>query len=205
MSLAREHDLKVVVIGGYAVRAYTKIRPRYTKDIDLATKNEDLPRLRKILERLKYAVRDRPHGLSGYRKVRGVAITVNAIIEEIKAKERRINSFYPQVGLSFKAEVASIEDLLILKTKLWRERDIIDVCLLILDSFDLIDLEKLKQRLDQRQLYQDFSRSVKKLLNLIGTRKFHAIWQDLIRRKIRKEEETELWKKLNELTKSLEP
>lgn len=195
--MSRKHNLKVVVIGGYAVRAYTKTRPRYTKDIDLATKNEDLPRLRKILEKLKYAVRDRPHGFSGYRKVRGVAITVNAIIEDVKAKERTIKSFYPQVGLSFKAKVASIEELLISKTKLWRERDIIDVCLLILDSYDLIDLEKLKQRLDQR--------SIKKLLNLIGTRKLHDIWQDFMRRKIGKEEETELWKKLNQLTKSLEP
>lgn len=200
MKLAREQGLRVVTIGGYAVRAYTKTRSRYTKDIGLAVREEtELPRLRMMLERAGYAVRDRPHGLSGYRRVRGVSITVNAIVEDVESQERTISSFYPQVPLSFKAKVSSIEDLMILKTKLWRERDIVDTCLLIPESFDLIDMEQLRKRLHQKQFHSGFIGSMKKLLDLIGTKKFHDVWEDFMRRKIRKDEETELWRKLNEL------
>lgn len=203
--LAGQRGLKVAVIGGYAVRAYTQRRLRYTKDIDLAVKSEkDLPKLRGILAKIGYEVKERPHGLSGYRKVRGVAIVVNAIVEDVKIEKRNINSFYPKTGLSIKASVACIEDLLISKTKVWRERDIIDTCLLILDSSGLIDAKKLKKRLDKKQFYQGFLNSSKKLLGLIGTKKFHAVWKDFVRRKIRKEEEKELWKDLNQLVKGLQ-
>jgi chemotaxis regulatin CheY-phosphate phosphatase CheZ len=41
------------------------------------------------------------------------------------------------------------------------------------------------------------------MLDLIGTRKFHVLWEDFMKKKIDKEEEKELWKKLNELVKSI--
>lgn len=196
--------MKVIVIGGYAVRAYTQTRPRYTKDIDLAVQKErDLPKLKGIMRSVGYTLRDRPHGFSGYRKVRGVAITVNAIIESIKSQQRTISSFYPEVNITLKARVASIEDLLVLKTRLWRERDIIDVCLIILDSFDIIDSKRLKERVKRKQFYLGFINSIKKLLNLIGSKKFHNVWEDFMRRKIKKEEERELWSKLNKLLTSI--
>lgn len=199
--LASAQSLKPVVIGGYAVRAYTRTRIRYTKDIDLALpRREESTKLRGILARLGYSITEKPYGLSGYRKVRGVAIVVNTIIDDVWAEEKEIKSFYP-VGISIKANVSSIEDLLILKSRVWRERDIIDLCLLLLESFNSINVERLKQRLRSKDFYQGFQNSLKRLLNLIGKKKFHLVWEDFMGRKIEKGEEEELWKKLNELNK----
>ena len=149
LELARKEGLTIAIIGGYAVRAYTKEMLRYTKDIDLIVKRKDLPKLRWILGKLGYSIRGKPYGLSGYKKVSGVAIVINAGIGKIRSVKRMIRPFYSQVSIEFKARVASIEDLLILKMLVGRERDLVDICLLILDSFDLINSKKLKLILEE--------------------------------------------------------
>lgn len=68
------------------MRAYTNKTLRHTKDIDLAvSKKKDIQELKGILRKIGYSVSERPHGLSGYRKERGEAIVVNAIVEDVKS------------------------------------------------------------------------------------------------------------------------
>jgi len=52
---ARNFGIDLIVIGGYAVRAYTEPRSwRFTKDIDFITTRKDLTALRGVFELLKY-------------------------------------------------------------------------------------------------------------------------------------------------------
>jgi len=67
--------------------------------------------------------------------------------------------------------LASVEEVVMLKTKLWRERDIIDVCLIILDSFDSMEMKKLKEKLRARQFHEGFIASLKRLLDLQGIKR----------------------------------
>ncbi len=53
---AKDWGLKIIVIGGYAVRAYT-IGYRYTKDIDMIVNKEKTGRFTGLLNGLKYKVK----------------------------------------------------------------------------------------------------------------------------------------------------
>jgi len=203
VKLAKQESLGLVVVGGYAVRAYTNKTLRHTKDIDLAvSKKEDIQELKGILRKIGYSVNERPHGLSGYRKERGEAIVVNAIVEDVKSVRANIKSLYNEEILH-NIPVASLEDTLIMKANLWRDRDIIDVCLIVLDSFNLMDINKLGKRLNIKNFHEGFLASLKKLLELQGTKRFRAVWQDLMGRKITKQEERTLWQRLSCLAKEL--
>lgn len=52
---AKEFGIDLVLIGGYAVRAFTNERSwRFTKDIDFVTTRKDLTALRGVFNLLKY-------------------------------------------------------------------------------------------------------------------------------------------------------
>ncbi|MCD6381168.1 MAG: hypothetical protein J7L50_02450, partial [Candidatus Odinarchaeota archaeon] len=121
----------------------------------------------------------------------------------LRSQERVISPLFSEIALSVKARVSSIEDLLILKIEVWRERDIIDVCLLLLDSFEKIDIKSLSARLQEEKLHQRFVKILKSLLDMQGSRRFHEVWESFMGRKIRKQEERELWQRLNKLLEQL--
>lgn len=92
---------------------------RYTKDIDIAVpKPADIPKRKSVLERANYFVKVRPHGLSGYKKIDGVPIVVNTIVERVKSVKKTVAPFYPEELGQVKVNVASFEDTLILKALL---------------------------------------------------------------------------------------
>jgi len=64
---AEKWRIKLVLIGGYAVRAYTK-GYRFTKDIDLVTTKEALGNLKALLKFLGYSSRDTEFGVAGSKK-----------------------------------------------------------------------------------------------------------------------------------------
>jgi hypothetical protein len=55
--LARKQGIKLVIIGGYAVAAYTR-GYRYAKDIDLVADKPTVGKLKGLLKSLGYSVRD---------------------------------------------------------------------------------------------------------------------------------------------------
>lgn len=198
----KKEGAKAVVIGGYAVRAYTSTRLRYTRDIDLViASEEDLQKLRFVLAKEGYIFKKRPHGLSGFKRCAGIPIVLNVSVGEMESEKKTIKSFYGSETIS--VDVASIEELLAMKIGAGRERDIIDVCILILESYELINLEKLKKLLSGRGIRKEFLKSLKHLLDLIGTKSLRVVWHEFIGRKITKKEEEELWKRLSYLTKNL--
>jgi len=160
LGLAQRASLDVVVIGGYAVRAYTTVLKRFTKDIDLAVPDVgSLEKLRGILETLGFQTRRTFFGgVTGYMKEKGISIVVNAIVSNVEGSVMRIEPYYPG-NPSIEARVACLEDVLISKLQLLklpeeerREKDLIDVVLLLLSSCDLISAERLQERLREREV-----------------------------------------------------
>lgn len=202
---ASQQKVRIAVIGGYAVRAHAKAKMRYTKDIDLAVpKLEDLPKLKRVLQRADYLVRKRPHGLSGYKKIHGIAIVVNATVEEVKRVKRMVVPFYHDKSKPIRVNVASLEDTLILKTLLWRDRDIVDVCLLLLSSSGSIDTNQLRFRLQRKSGLPQFTVHLRQLLDFVGSKRLHIVWREYMGRKMDRSEETELWKRVGQLIEVLE-
>lgn len=203
MEASEASRLKPIIIGGYAVRAYTKTHFRYTNDIDLIVRStKELSRLKFVLKKIGYRIRERPHGLSGFRRTRGVPIVINVRVEEMASEKREITPFYPEIE-PIKVRVASIEDILISKARTKRDMDIIDFCILLLDSFESLNYEELKKKLEESSLYSTFLSFTKDTTDLVGTKKFHDTWESFIGKKMKREDEKEIWVKLTALTKNL--
>ena len=65
---ARKLGIGLVLIGGYAVAAYTR-GYRYTKDIDLVADKPTIGRLKGLLSGLGYSIRDTEFGIAGSKRV----------------------------------------------------------------------------------------------------------------------------------------
>jgi len=79
---AERWDIKIALIGGYAVQAYTR-GCRFTKDIDLVTTRESEGRLRALLRLLNYKPRETEFGLAGSKHVNGDKIDLHISIGRI--------------------------------------------------------------------------------------------------------------------------
>lgn len=81
---AERWDIKIAVIGGYAVQAYTR-GYRFTKDIDLVTTRESEGRLRALLTSLNYELRETEFGLAGSKSInedrRDLYISIGRILD----------------------------------------------------------------------------------------------------------------------------
>lgn len=196
------YDISVTVIGGYAVRSYTPRTMRYTKDIDLVVNPEDLPQLKAVLKRLGYDISDRPHGLTTFRRAGRTPISVNVGEEAVDSQHRTIDPYYDFDPIE--VQVATIEDLLVLKAEAGRERDLIDICTLFLDSFDQIDMLTLRRKADDRGIRATLLEHVKFLLDASGSTNFRKTWQDFMGRQIEREEETMLWQRLTTVKDAFE-
>ncbi|MEM2912494.1 MAG: hypothetical protein QW146_08330, partial [Candidatus Bathyarchaeia archaeon] len=72
---AKNFGIGLIVIGGYAVRAYTESRSwRFTKDIDFVTTKRDLTALRGVFELLKYGFDQTDFGVKGSKKINNESI-----------------------------------------------------------------------------------------------------------------------------------
>ncbi|MGI0079497.1 MAG: hypothetical protein ACRECH_07725 [Nitrososphaerales archaeon] len=70
----RKLRLGLLLVGGYAVAAYTR-GYRYTKDIDLIAGMQSLGKLRGLLNDLGYSIRNTEFGIAGSGTVKLIDLT----------------------------------------------------------------------------------------------------------------------------------
>jgi hypothetical protein len=70
LEAARKEGIRLLIIGGYAVGAYTR-GYRYTKDIDLVADKPTLGKLKGLMRELDYSIRDTEFGIAGKKKLNG--------------------------------------------------------------------------------------------------------------------------------------
>lgn len=75
---ADKFGMKLAVIGGYAVRAYTR-GYRYTKDIDAVIQNEDRGGLVALLKSLGYDIRKTEFGIASSKKPTRASLTCTSL------------------------------------------------------------------------------------------------------------------------------
>jgi len=184
---AKKWKIKLAVIGGYAVQAYTRAY-RFTKDIDLVTTREGLWKFKSLLRDLGYTSRDTKFGIAGSKPFNEDFINIHISVGKIfdmstgftypvsqklfnNAKKLAIAGYYEaSKQLACSAPVIDIETLLLLKLiPVGREKDTVDVLALLLDKKEEINLanlvNKIKQNIALRQhiiaqlrTYADFVR-----------------------------------------------
>jgi len=162
LQAARELGIKLVLIGGYAVAAYTR-GYRYTKDIDLVADKPAVGRLKGLLKSLSYSIRKTEFGLAGSKRLNkgfiDLHISVGRIYDVSTGKEYPVDSSlfknakhltvkgYISKTSSLKAPVVDLETLIVLKTMtVGRDKDTMDLLSLFRDRRDDIDKSLVAER-----------------------------------------------------------
>ncbi len=178
----KDWGLKIVVIGGYAVRAYT-VGYRYTKDIDMIVNKEERGRFTGLLNGLKYKVKKTKFGITGTKKIDGGDIKLHISIGQVydestgntypvtddtfkKSKTLEVSGFYERRSLKFMVLVVSIEELIILKLMMKaREKDVVDLIGLFKDKMEEINVKTFADSCRSARVDEHISSQI---LNFIG-------------------------------------
>lgn len=168
LQAAHRQGVRLVIIGGYAVAAYTR-GYRYTKDIDLVADTPTLAKLKGLLKDREYAIRDTEFGIAGKKKLNGgfidLHISVGKIYDISTGKEYPVDSSffrnarrlavrgYVSKATSLKAAVVELETLIVLKTMTrGRDKDAVDLISLLRDKRDELNLQTVAERTESAGL-----------------------------------------------------
>jgi hypothetical protein len=147
---AQNQDVRLVIIGGYAVAAYTR-GYGFTKDIDLVADRPTLGKLMGLLKTLGYVIRETGFGIAGNKKLNGAFIHMHISVGRIydistgkkyhvnaslfrNAKDLIVKGYIPKTT-SLRAAVVELEALVILKIMpVGRGKDAVDLLSLLRDK-----------------------------------------------------------------------
>jgi len=96
---SKKLGIRLVLIGGYAVGAYTR-GYRYTKDIDLVADKPAIGKLKGLLSSLGYSTRDTEFGLAGSKRLNQEFIDLHISVGKIH--DVSTNKDYPVNSTLFK-------------------------------------------------------------------------------------------------------
>jgi hypothetical protein len=218
LEAGRKQSIKLVIIGGYAVAAYTR-GYRYTKDIDLVADKPALGKLKGLLKSLSYSIRDTEFGIAGSKKLNGgfidLHISVGKIYDLSTGKEYPVDSSffrnakrltvrgYMSKNSSLKAAVVDLETLVILKTMpVGRDKDTVDLLSLLRDKKKEIDLEVLAQRIKATGLNMHLLERIRDYAKRLREDELDQVWFDMTATRLpftEKREIAKLFAKLVEL------
>lgn len=210
---SKEYGLKLVVIGGYAVRAYTR-GYRLTKDIDCVIPKEGIAGLRALLDSLGYGVRETEFGLAGKRGIDGGFIDLHISVGDVfdastnrtysadkdtfgNSKLLEISGFYKETKTKVKAYVIPMEELMILKLMTrGRDKDIVDIIALLADKGADMDIGYLVECCSKRGLNRHIRDNINSLIGSIKMKVADSTWSAVTGRPL-------MWKDRNQATKLL--
>jgi len=192
---ARKQGIKLVIIGGYAVAAYTR-GYRYTKDIDLVADKPELGKLKGLLKSLDYTVRDTDFGIAGAKKLNGgfidLHMSVGKIFDVSTRKEYSIDSSffknarrltvrgYISRTTTLKAPIVELETLVVLKTMtMGRNKDVIDLLSLLRDKRHDINLTVLAQRTRSVDLTAHLLDRMRDYARRLRDGEFDKVWVEM--------------------------
>jgi len=219
---AKDWGIRLVVIGGYAVRAYTK-GYRFTKDIDLVTTKQALGKLKGLLQYLGYEYRETEFGIAGSKKFNEGFIDLHISIERIldistgiaipvtkdlfkEAAELEVKGYYPESkDLALKTKVVSLELLLLLKLiPVGREeKDYIDIFALLINKGNDIDLNKISEKCEQYNLRDHLLSQLRKYADFISKWEMRKTWFSITGLRVTQVEEREALKFIRKLMEVL--
>lgn len=176
-------DLMLVIIGGYATRAYTTPEHwRFTKDIDFVISKSNLGTLKSFLKQKGYKIRPTGFGLVGSKKIDDSSIELHISVDKIadistgkeylippdffkKAKKTEIKaSFEENSYLDTTVLVAAIEDCLVMKLITERERDHFDALSMLFDSYELFNIQRFVRNCNYSKLQKHIKMRAREIL-----------------------------------------
>ena len=212
--------LRLVLIGGYAVRAYTR-GYRYTKDIDFIAK-EKTGELTGLLKSLGYGVREKDFMLAGKKRLNGGFVDMHISVGDVF--DVSTNTRYPITDQVFddsqvldisgyhdearkikvKAPVVSLEDLMILKLMTrGRDKDEVDLISLLTDRWGDLDPAKMAGKCRGAGLSKHIREGALNLMALIRSGRARKTWLSWTGQALMRKTETELIRHLRQMEETL--
>ena len=192
---AYKQGIKLVIIGGYAVAAYTR-GYRCTKDIDLVADMPTLGKLKGLLKGLGYAIRDTEFGIAGKKKLDGgfidLHVSVGKVYDVSTGKEYPVDSsFFKKAGrltirgyiskaTSLKAPVVELETLIVLKTMpIRRDKDAVDLISLLRDRRKELNLKAVAERAKSAGLTEHLLERIRDYAKKLRENDLDRVWFDM--------------------------
>lgn len=195
---AKLWDVKVGVMGGYAVSAYA-MGPRgrrFTKDLDFLMTRESLGRLKGLLKSLGYPWQETRFGISGsksldegeiklhisvdevYDETSGKSYPISAqLLEEIQKNKLIIQAYTTECSkYNTTAPVIILEDLLIAKLMTLRSKDRVDAVSLLIDRYDDLNGNAFKEKCQHSRLHNHIRSQLNDLHIRVRRRIFDVEW-----------------------------
>ena len=215
LQAARKLGIKLVLIGGYAVAAYTR-GYRYTKDIDLVADKPAVGRLKGLLKSLSYSIRDTEFGLAGSKRLNkgfiDLHISVGRIYDVSTGKEYPVDSplfrnakrltvkGYIAKTSSLRAPVVDLDTLIVLKTMtVGREKDTVDLLSLFRDRKGGIDVTLVAERAKAADLVEHLLDRIRDYARRLREGELDEVWFNMTATRLPHTEKREIVSLLSKL------
>jgi len=222
-SESKKFGVDLLIIGGYAGKAYTlKGSWRSTKDMDFVTIKKSIPALHKILKPLGYTLNVTGFGIKGIKKINKNDIKLDIAVDKIidssgSGKEYPlpddifkksvamdiVESYEENKGLSVKARIAPIEDIILMKLMTERDKDHFDAIAIISDSFDKINILRLAKICKESGLNNHIKFRLETILADTKRGITKKLWKSWTEKEFRRKQETVLKDRLGMLIEGI--
>jgi hypothetical protein len=222
LAILEEHQGQIgtplVVIGGWAVSCYTRT-VRMTRDADFVSSKKGVNPLMSLLKTLGYECQKQRDKISANKRVDrdAIKLTIHVAIdgvfdettlsryaltdEELEQAERhKLKPFFGKLNAP-EMPVARPEDLFLMKLKPFRDRDMFDVCLLLLEAYDAFDLKRLRAKITGDDSPGLFQQRFRQLAGKIRAGDLGIEWRRQLNRTLTTREESTILTRLREVAK----
>jgi len=216
---ARKLGINLVLIGGYAVAAYTR-GYRYTKDIDLTADKPAIGGLKGLLKNLGYSIRDTEFGLAGSKRLNKGFIDLHISVGKIydvstgkeypidsslfkNAKRSTVKGFLSKTS-SLEAPVVDLETLIVLKTTtVGRDKDAVDLLSLFRDKRDDIDITLVAERAKAADLAEHLLQRIRDYARSLRDGDLDQVWANVTATRLPNTEKREIGRLFSKLAELL--
>ncbi len=196
--IARSEELEChpLLIGGYAVRAYTKKRKRFTEDLDLVISRHDQGNFIATLKALGYEYRPETAfgGIKATKPVAGQSLELHISVDKVwdissdktyplpedifvSRQLRPIEPYSERLKTIVRAPVIPLEDLLILKLMTLRELDTIDTIALLLENPEQVNIASYRRKVVTAELTQHINARIEAISQLLKSGQASEVWK----------------------------
>jgi len=212
----REAGLSVIVIGGLATGFYLQRYRRYTEDIDLVVPATDVEELLTMLQSCGFDITGTRQWWKASKEMGDHELIVDVVTETIaeSATEQShtlslsplpplavVTPFSKELGeLACEIPAAGPEDLIILKLLSGRDKGLIDLTALLLESFKRIDLTALHEKIATAHLQMTMNLAIAEWRNALRSGELGYLWEATYDRPLTRRQVASLLRKIERLT-----
>lgn len=196
--IARSKELEChpLLIGGYAVRAYARMRKRFTEDLDWVISRHDQGNFIAALKALGYEYRPETAfgGIKATKPVAGRSLELHISIDKVwdissdktyplpedifaAGQLRPIEPYSERSETIVQVPVIPLEDLLILKLMTLRELDTIDTIALLLENPKQVNIASYRRKVVTAELTQHINARIEAISQLLKSGQANEVWK----------------------------